>query len=176
MKFSALLVLLLTTGFVLCGCRGLQSEFQKTELRKAMPTAVLNGSTLRLSSSLTRLPQTKGFDLKGVLTITSDSNAFPKHVEAYHLALKPSWTGFPGYYVMNFFRRDGVWKQANHNPNFSASTMLENNRVVIEFMWKHQGTGMATKPEHFAAYDVSVSLSDLKKERHILTTLNVPVQ
>ena len=160
---------------LLCGCRGLQSEMQKSQHRKAGPTAVIGGTELKLVSELKRVSQAgqKGFDLTGRITVVAPSGSLPHGAEIYHFALKP---GGAGYYVMNFTRKDNAWRLRGRygvDPNFTGVSRADAGKHVIEFTWRNQGRGLGAKPEHFATCDVSVSVSDAQRKRHVLTQLSV---
>jgi hypothetical protein len=163
--------LLLVAAALASGCRGLQSELQKSQLRKAGPTAVIEGMKVTLSSTLTRSTAQKVFDLQGILVIAADGGTFPATARPYHLALRPAAAG---YYVMNFRNVGGNWKPVNP-LEFSGTTRNETNSVIIEFTWKNRGGGSRSRSEADRAFDVSVSFADSQDERHILTTLSVPV-
>jgi len=55
---------------------------------------------------------------------------------------------------------------------FTGASWTENGDFVIEFVWYDQG--MSGKPEHFAAYDVSVTFSDSTGKRYIVANMSVP--
>jgi hypothetical protein len=168
------LSLSLISLLIFSGCRGLQSEMEKSQLREARPTLVIDGVTFQLVSSLKRTmyPDGKRFDLNGELTIKSLDGSFPTNLNAYHLALKP---GGAGYYVMNFREDGGAWFSVDGDNRFSGNTRIEKDRVVINFLWKDQGGGWGSKPQDYVIYDVSVSLTDAqKKKRGVLTTLDIP--
>lgn len=120
------------------------------------------------------------FDLKGTIKVTSADGSFLSGLSVNHFALKPSWKGFPGYYVMNFTRDKGVWRTPGANgandPNFFATSWSEKDHYVIKFTWRNQGGGLGKKPEHFAAYDVSVTVSDATRKRYTLSKPGVPVK
>jgi len=160
-----------------CGCRGIQSEVQKAKITAASPLKTIEGTELRLASSLKRTFHSDGqrFDLRGQLVVSAGNGSLPTGVEAYHLALKPGWRGWPGYYVMNFRQRNGIWHSVTGSDStFTGTSKVDADKIVIEFVWRDLGGGLSKKPEHFATYDVSVSLSDTKAKQHILTNLNVP--
>jgi len=176
-----LLLFLAIVPSLFCGCRGLQSELQKSKILAAGPTATVLGTELRLESSLKRTFHSDGrkFDLKGQAAVIAEIGSLPKEVEAYHMALKPSWKGWPGYYVLNFTERNGIWSHVrsghnNRHLTFRGTSKRETNRILIEFTWPNLGGLMSEKPEHFATFDVSLSLLDAKKNRYILTNTNVP--
>src|ERR1700712_3916810 len=101
MKQLRLFSLLLAVQMFFCGCRGLQSEFEKSERRKASSTVEIDGTTFQLASSLKRIisQDSKRSSVTGELIISVDHGSFPSNVGVYHLALRPDATGA---YVMNF--------------------------------------------------------------------------
>ena len=110
MKPIAQLILFTLSVSLLCGCRGLQSEGQKSRLAAAVPTATVGNNELRLNAELTRVPRAEGFDLVGTIKVSAANGSFPAGISVNHFALRPSWKGFPGYYVMNFTQRHGTWQ------------------------------------------------------------------
>jgi hypothetical protein len=163
-----------------CGCRGVVSEVQKSEIRAVGDTAMVGGAELQLTSELKRTarPDGKGFDLTGRLVVSWQPGTFPPMVSVHHFALKPSWRGSPGYYVVNFEDRHGKWEcvaARDGGASFSAVSKNESGKLVIEFTWLDQGRGLGKKPEHFASYDVGVTVTDGAGRTHLLSNLNVPV-
>lgn len=159
-----------------CGCRGLQSEMQKSRIAAASPTAQIGGKEFRLEAELSRVFEENRFDLIGRIKVIPEGTSFPTTLSVDHFTLKPSWSGWPGYYVNNFTRRDGVWRMAGRygsNPNFSG-TSVTNKDYLIEFAWRDLGSGLGKKKEHFDAFDVSVTMSDATGARYILSKTNVP--
>lgn len=160
------------------GCQVAQSELQKSEIKAAGTNAVCKDGELKLASSLTKIQHTgrKGFDLRGRVVVTAASGTVPDSVNIFHLGLKPSWKGWPGYFVMNATRRKGGWQMGGdiYGPDsrFTGASKTENGDFVIEFIWYDQG--MSGKPEHFAAYDVSVTFSDSTGKRYIIANMSVP--
>lgn len=175
------LLLVLTILSAFCGCRGIQSELQKSKLRAASSAATVQGTEVRLESSLKRTFHTDGrkFDLKGQLTVIAANGSLPKDVEVHHMALKPGWKGWPGYYVLNFTQRQGSWSyisdgRNDRNLTFVGTSKREADRIRIEFTWDNLGGLVSEKPEHFASYDVSVTVSDAAGNSFILTNPLVP--
>jgi hypothetical protein len=160
------------------GCRSIQSELQKSEIKAASTNAVCKDGELRLSSTLKKATHEgrKGFDLQGKILVSAASGTIPASVNIFQLSLKPSWKGWPGYFVMNAYRHKRGWKMDGdiYSPDlrFGGTSRTENGDFVIEFVWYDQG--MSGKPEHFAAYDVSVTFSDSTAKRYIIANLSVP--
>lgn len=164
---------------LLCGCRGLQSEMQKSRPAAAEPIAVVGNQELRLDAKLTQISQANGFDLTGTITLSTAGGSFPSEFSVKHFALRPSWKGFPGYHVINFTLRNNVWElRGAHglDSNFSALSWNDGDHHAIKFTWRNQGRGLGTKPEHFTAYDVSVTVSDSAGKRHTLSKSRVPTR
>jgi hypothetical protein len=154
---------------------------QKSKMRAAGSSTVLNGETFQLECSLKRTSHSdqKTFDLVGELRVIATDGSLPADVDVSHLAFKPGWKGWPGYYVLNFTREDGQWRFVgsalnDRHLNFSAVTRRESDRITIPFTWTGLGGSMSEKPEHFATYDVSVTLSDSQRKTVILTKPGVP--
>jgi hypothetical protein len=169
MKRLSLFSILLAALLSFCGCRGLQSELEKSALRKAGPTVEIDGTTFKLTSSLKRSMSSDGkrFDLSGDLVIAPDIGSFPENIEVCRLALRPDATGA---YVINFFEEHGIWLSVDGDKRFSGNTTIGPDRRTIHLQWQN----LRGNPKHFATYTVSVSLSDSKKKRYVLTNLNVP--
>jgi hypothetical protein len=162
-----------------CGCRGLQSEMQKGRLANAPSSASVAGQEMRLEADLARQMRGERFDLVGAIKVSSMNGNLPAGIEINHFALKPSWTGLPGYYVMNFIRNKGIWQlpgPRGNDPNFFANSWSERDYQVVQFTWRNQGGGLGKKPEHFAAYDVSVTVTEADGKRRILSKKNVPTK
>lgn len=174
-----LLLLLVTIGFF-SGCRAAQSELQKSEIKAASTNAVCKDGELKLSSSLEKKAREgrKGFDLHGKVVVSAVTGSVPEAVNIFQLSLKPSWKGWPGYFVMNATRRKTGWQMGGgmYGPDarFSGISKIENGEHVIEFIWYDQGRG--GKPEHFERYDVSIMFSDSTKKRFIIANLGVPAK
>ena len=175
-------ILLLTIIPILfCGCQGIQSEVQKSEMLAAEPMATVDGVKLQLESSLHRTFYTdaRRFDLKGQLIVVSTNGFLPEGIDIYHMALKPGWKGWPGYYVLNCKQKNGLWWMVNNGMNkeystFAGTSQKEKDRIIINFTWDDLGGLFGEKPEHFASYDVSVTMSDSQGKFYILTTPSVP--
>jgi hypothetical protein len=180
MKPFAQLLLFAVSISLLCGCRGLQSEMQKSRLAAAGPTAMIGGQEFRLEAELKRTLLGDRFDLVGTIKVNSAIRNFPSAFSVNHFALKPCWKGFPGYYAINFTKNKGVWTlpgaYGQSDPNFFATSWTEKDSHVVKFTWRNQGGGVGKKPEHFAAYDVSVTLTDAAGKRHTLSKLGVPTR
>jgi hypothetical protein len=163
---------------LLSGCRIAQSELQRSEIKAAGTNAVCKDGEFKLSSSLTKVQRAgrKGFDLHGRVVVSATAGVVPDSVNIFQLSLKPGWKGWPGYFVMNATRRKGGWQMSGDNygpdPNFTGTSRTENGGYVIEFIWYEQG--LTGNPDHFAAYDVSVTFSDSTGKRHIIANMGVP--
>ena len=163
---------------VTCGCRIAQSELQKSEIRAASTNAICKDGELSMKASLKKfsLSGIKGFDLEGQITISAVAGVVPGTVNLIQLSLKPSWKGWPGYFVSNANRRKDGWEMGGlldpKNRIFSGQSKLENGKYIIDFVWREQGT--SGKPDHFAAYDISVTFSDSSGKRYIIACLDVP--
>lgn len=180
MQILKLLFFLTMAPCLLCGCQVIQSEIQESKIAAAGPTSTVDGTELRLESSLKRTFHSDGrkFDLQGKLAIISSNGSFPEKVGVYHMALKPGWKGWPGYFVINIKQHNGIWNMVNTGMNreyltFSGVSKSQGDRIIIQFAWSDVGGLMGEKPEHFATYDVSVTLLDAQNNRHILTNPGV---
>jgi hypothetical protein len=163
------------------GCRGLVSEMQKAEIRHASSTTSIANQQLHLEAELTKQPgsQGKGFNLKGRITVTSASGDFPKEILITRFSLKPSWKGWPGYYVINFANYNDTWELVSaydEDVIFTGTSKTENGQFIIEFTWRNQGWGLGSKPQHFVAYDVAVTVKGPDKKFYLLSQLDVPVK
>jgi hypothetical protein len=172
-------VILLVT--LLCGCRPLQSRSQNQRIQGAPAVAKVGGTELKLESRLKRTlgANEKAFDLNGEINIISLSGTLPTGIQVTSFSLKPSWSGWPGYFVMNFVNRRGSWESATAagaSSGFSGNSKTEADRYSIDFIWRNQGRALGGRPEHFAAYDVSVTILDRERNRHILANLAVPTE
>ncbi len=180
-RTSILCILLVAAANLVGGCRGIYSEIQKKKILVAGPTAIVQGTELRLESALKRSlhSDSRNYDLKGKLTITAINGSFPPGVDVFHLALKPGWKGWPGYYVLNFVEQDGCWRMVGDSRSraalrFHGFSIREAGQLTILFTWEDLGGFLGGKPEHFASYDVSVTVSDSRRKRYILTNAGVP--
>ncbi len=149
-------------------------------LLSAGSTINVGSTEMRLESSLHRTFHSDGraFDLKGQVAVVAVNGSLPKGIDVYHMALRPGWKGWPGYYFLNFKQQEGQWyaiKDINDEYlTFTGASIMETDRMRIEFTWDNLGGLMTEKPKHFATYDVSVSFSDAQGKHYILTNPGVP--
>lgn len=154
------------------GCRIAQSELQKSEITASNTNAISKDGELRMSASLKkfRVSGLKGFDLEGRIVVSSASGVMPSSINVFQLGLRPSWKGWPGYFVMNAQRRDDGWEMGGllepKNQSFKGESRMKDGNYIIDFVWREQGT--RGKPEHFAAYDVSVNFRDSTGKRYVM--------
>lgn len=176
--FLALQTMSVAMLALVSGCRIAQSELQKSEIKAAGTNVVCKDGEFRLTSFLTKIQRAgrKGFDLQGRIVVSAASGTIPASVNILQLSLKPSWKGWPGYFVANAYRYKRGWRMEgdiySSDLRFGGTSKTENSDYVIEFIWYDQG--MSGKPEHFAAYDVSVTFSDSTGKRYIIANMNVP--
>jgi hypothetical protein len=179
MKSLVKLVLFSFLLLPVMGCRGISSEMQKADMHSASASVAVAGTEIHLDTKLSQSPKAKGFDLIGSITLSPTGGAFPAGTAINRFSLKPSWKGWPGYYVMNFVRQNGDWVLPGvygNDANFFATDKMVNGTYVIEFIWRNQGRGLGTKLEHFAAYDVGVTILDGSGKKYLLVQLDVPTK
>ena len=175
----AIQLAVLTTAVVaVSGCRVIQSELQKSEIKVASTNAICKDGELSMTASLKKfsLSGIKGFDLEGRIVVSAASGAVPAEVNIFQLSLKPSWKGWPGYFVMNANPGKKGWQMGGvlegESRGFSGESKLQNGNHIVDFVWREQG--VRGKPEHYAAYDVSVTFSDSAGKRYIMSCMGVP--
>jgi hypothetical protein len=137
------------------------------------------GTEIRIDTTLFQSPKEKGFDLNGAITLSPANGTFPAGMAINRFSLKPSWKGWPGYFVMNFVLQNGDWVLPGvygNDANFFANQQMVDGKYVIKFIWRNQGRGLGNKPEHFAAYDVGVTISDGVGKKYLLAQLSVPTK
>ena len=162
---------------VLTGCRIAQSELQKSEITAASTNAISKDGELRMSASLKKfkINGIKGFDLEGRIIVSATAGVVPSTINVFQLGLKPSWKGWPGYFVVNAQRRKDGWEMGGvldpKNRSFKGESQMKDGNIVIDFVWREQGT--SGKPEHFAEYDVSVNFRDSTGKRYVMACKGV---
>jgi hypothetical protein len=160
------------------GCRGIQSELQKSEISDARTNAVCKEGEVRMSASLKKFKVSglEGFDLEGRIIISAASGAMPPTINIYQLGLKPSWKGWPGYFVMNAQKRKDGWVMGGlldpPDTSFKGTSQMKDGSFIIDFVWREQG--VRGKPEHFEAYDVTVNFRDSTGKRYVMACMAVP--
>lgn len=163
---------------VLTGCRGLESEMEKSAIRFGLPAVDIGNHHLSLSAKLARKPNgnKKGFDLTGAIEIAAQNENFPTNFSVPTFSLRPAW---PGYYVVSFENRGGKWELPDPHGvgrNFSGTSQITNGVYTIRFTWRDQGARREDKPKHFAAYDIAVTISDARGKPHLLSQPDVPTK
>ncbi len=164
--------------YVATGCRIAQSELQKSEISASKTNAISKDGELRMSATLKKYKVSglDGFDLEGRIIVSSASGVMPSSINVFQLGLKPSWKGWPGYFVMNAQRRKNGWEMGGlldpKDTSFKGTSQMKDGNLVIDFIWREQGT--RGKPEHFAAYDVSVNFRDSTGKRYVMACMSVP--
>jgi len=179
MKSAARLILFALLVSLVSGCVAIVSEAQKAEARSAPSSVVIDGTEMRLDIKMSQSPKEKGLDVNGTITLTASNGRFPAQMSINRFALKPSWKGWPGYFFMNFVRQNGDWVLPGaygNDANFFATDQIAEGKYVITFVWRNRARGLGKKPEHFAAYDVAVTISDGSGKRYLLAQLAVPTK
>jgi hypothetical protein len=164
---------LLLLGLTQPGCRMTVSALQEGENRDAPASAVVEGVNLTLTSTLSRERRdARHFDVIGELAVATQGGQLPDSLELYHMSLRISLFGA---YVENFrLRNEGKsgWHDAPAQTDFFWTMERQPDRIFVKFRWANlRAGGDGSSLDHV---DVSVSLTDSKYKRQILTNLKVP--